>query len=54
MKTQPNSQNTKSKHEEHSVTEEEKRKAFVGLIAQIIVDISFKDYQEEKSRQESK
>ncbi len=32
-------------------TEEEKRKAFVDLIAQIIVDISFKEYQEEKSRQ---
>lgn len=34
--------------------DEEKRKAFVNLIAEIIVDISIKEYQEEKSRQELK
>ncbi len=34
--------------------DEEKRKAFVDLIAEIIVDISIREYQEEKSRKGSK
>lgn len=54
MKTKPNLQNTKSRNKEHPITEEEKRKAFINLIAEIIVDISIKEYQEEKSRKVSK
>jgi len=46
MKCRPNNSSKRSEKTWH--TEEEKRKAFVDFIAQIIVDISIKQYQEEK------
>ncbi|WP_169306856.1 hypothetical protein [Pedobacter polaris] len=50
----PKPVNSKKELEKNQQTDEEKRQAFVDLIAEIIVDISIKEYQEEKSRQDSK